>query len=129
MKIILMGNRFTPERYHDWHVLSAVDVPHAPAALDGDGRPAATSFTRLPSWIADDRDYVRTRKALAEFREILVAFIETNRVSIGARRIVINLNGETQPLPFDFVKAIWDVFRQHALHDPLEVVVFTSLAA
>jgi enoyl-CoA hydratase/carnithine racemase len=127
MKIILMGTGFTPEKYADWHVLSAVDVERpALAEVQGDAG-ARPSLTRLPPWIAHDRHYVRTPQALREFRQILADFIEANRTTIRASKVVINLNGTTQPLPFDFVKAIWDVFRQNALHDPIEVVVFTPL--
>lgn len=128
MKIILMGTAFAPERYGDWHLISAVDVPQrsAPEAEPG-AHAGRHSFTRLPEWIAHDRERVRTREALAEFRAILDGFIDRNRTTIGARKVVINLNGKAQPLPFDYVKAIWEVFRQKAALDPIEVVVFANL--
>ena len=130
MKIILMGTAFAPHSYGDWHILSAVDVerPEAPAPCAPGSAAAVSGFTKLPTWLADDHHYVRTSKALDEFRRILADFIEVNRSTIGARKVVINLNGKTQPLPFDYVKAIWDVFRQKAFHDPIEVLVFTSLS-
>ena len=128
MKIILMGTGFTPEKYADWHVLSSVHVERGVAVAANGGEEASPSLTRLPAWIAHDRHYVRTPQALKEFRQILADFIEANRTTIRAPKVVINLNGATQPLPFDFVKAIWDVFRQKALHDPIEVVVFTTLS-
>jgi len=130
MKIILMGTAFVPERFADWHLISAAGLAPATVAQAGaETHAGSRSFTRLPDWITHDHHRVRTPEALAEFRGILAGFIDENRASIGARKVVINLNGKSQALPFDYVKAIWQVFRQKALHDPVEVVVFANLTA
>jgi len=123
MKIILMGTHFKPEKYGGWHLISAIDeVPPGPAG----GTPAA--LTRLPPWMADDHHYVRTSKGLEEFRGIVAGFIESNRGANATHKVVFNLNGRSQPLPFDYVKVIVDEFRTRAMHDPIEVVVFANLA-
>jgi len=123
MKIILMGTHFRPERYDGWHLISAIDeVPPGPAG----GTPPA--LTRLPPWMADDHHYVRTSKGLEEFRGIVAGFIQSNRGPGATRKVVFNLNGRSQPLPFDYVKVIVDEFRTRAMHDPIEVVVFANLA-
>ena len=130
MKIILMGTHYRPEKYGGWHLISAIDeVPPAPAAAtsrDAGGSPP--TLTRLPRWMAEDRHYAGTSKGLEEFRGIVARFIESNRGENAARKVVFNLNGQSQPLPFDYVKVIVDEFRTKALHDPVEVVVFANLA-
>ncbi len=123
MKIILMGTHFKPERYGGWHLISAIDeAPPVPAGV------TPPALTRLPPWMADDHHYVRTSKGLEEFRGIVAGFIESNRGPGATRKVVFNLNGRSQPLPFDYVKVIVDEFRTRAMHDPIEVVVFANLA-
>lgn len=130
MKIILMGTHYKPERYGGWHLISAIDeMPPVPAgATSGSAGDTLPTLTRLPAWMAEDRHYVRTSKALDEFRGIVAGFIESNRGPSATRKVVFNLNGHSQPLPFDYVKVIVDEFRAKALHDPIEVVVFANLA-
>jgi hypothetical protein len=130
MKIILMGTHFKPERYGGWHLISAIDeVASEPAgATSPDAGVTPPALTRLPPWMADDHHYVRTSKGLEEFRGIVAGFIESNRGPNATRKVVFNLNGRSQPLPFDYVKVIVDEFRTRAMHDPIEVVVFANLA-
>jgi hypothetical protein len=131
VKIILMGTDFVPERFRGWRILSAVEVeyPHADLPAGRDRRAAPPALTRLPEWVAENPQYARTPQALEEFRRLLADFIEANRGADGAGKLVINLNGRTQALPFDYVRAIWDVFRRKAPNDPIEVVVFANLSA
>lgn len=130
MKIILMGTHFKPEKYGGWHLISAIDgvAPVPAGATSPDTGGTLPALTRLPPWMAEDRHYVRTSKALEEFRRIVAGFIESNRGASATRKVVFNLNGQSQPLPFDYVKVIVDEFRTKALHDPIEVVVFANLA-
>lgn len=130
MKIILMGTHFKPERYGGWHLISAIDevAPEPSGATSGDAGGAPAKLTRLPAWMADDHHYVRTSKGVEEFRAIVAGFIESNRGANATRKVVFNLNGQSQPLPFDYVKVIVDEFRTRALLDPIEVVVFANLA-
>jgi len=125
-----MGTHFQPEKYAGWHLISAIDevaVAEAGATSRHPGG-ARPMFTPLPPWLVDDHHYVRTSKGLAEFRGIIAGFIESNRGPHATRKLVINLNGQSQPLPFDYVKVIVDEFRTKALNDPIEVVVFANLA-
>jgi hypothetical protein len=122
-----MGTHYRPEKYGGWHLISAIDeAPPGATFADSGGSP--TTLTRLPLWMAEDRDYVRTSKALDEFRGIVARFIESNRGANAARKVVFNLNGQSHALPFDYVKVIVDEFRTKAPHDPVEVVVFANLA-
>lgn len=130
MKIILMGTHYKPDRYGGWHLISAIDevAPAPDGATSREAGSTPQAITRLPPWMAEDRHYVRTSKALDEFRGIVAGFIESNRGANATRKVVFNLNGQSQPLPFDYVKVIVDEFRTKALHDPIEVVVFANLA-
>ena len=129
MKIILMGTDFRADRYKGWHILTT-DLAATYAARAQAGRPddgAALSVTPLTPWMRLEDDYAATPQALAEFREHLAGFVDRNRETIGAKKLVINLNGRARPLPFSYVKAVGEVFRSRAIEEPVEIVIFTRL--
>ena len=119
----LRSGEFTPEKHDGWRVLSADPRAQAQAA-EVSGAPAGA----LPEWLSWDHTYARTPTALLEFEAHLARFVEENRLTTRAARIVINLHGTSRPLPFDYVKAIERTFRHGGSDSPVqEVVIYTSL--
>lgn len=123
MKITMRGIPFVPEKYAGWHVITP---NNALALATGSGQPF--SMTLLPVWLAQDHRYAKTPQALAEFRRHLAAFIEDNRKTIRSPRVVINLQDAPSPLPFDYVKAVQDTFREGARDKVVsQVVIYGNL--
>jgi hypothetical protein len=123
MKITMRGMPFVPEKYVGWHVIT----PNGELAFAADcDNPF--SMTMLPVWLAQDHGYARTPQALAEFRRHLAAFVEANRKTIRSPRVVINLREAPSPLPFEYVKAVQEVFRDSATDKLVDhVVIYASL--
>ena len=123
MKMTLRTRDFAPEGYDGWHILTAAPWADAHRAE----LPAAV-VSALPGWLACDHIYARTPHALRDFEDHLARFVDENRRTTRATRIVIDLHGAPRPLPFDYVKAIERAFRRGADDGPVEeVVIYTSL--
>ena len=123
MKITMRGMPFAPEKYAGWHVIT----PNGEQAFAVDSDQPFT-MTLLPVWLVQDHRYARTPQALVEFRRHLAAFIEDNRKTVRSPRVVINLREAPSPLPFDYVKAVQDIFRESAPDKVVnQVVIYGNL--
>jgi hypothetical protein len=123
MKIMMRGMPFVPEKYAGWHVIT----PGNEIAPDAESE-HPFSLTVLPAWLSQDHPYARTPQALEEFKRHLVAFVAANRKTHRAPRVVINLREAPSPLPFDYIKAVREVFRDSAVDKLIDqVVIYASL--
>ena len=85
-----------------------------------------TPISAFPRWLFRDIEESEISNHIDQFRSYLQQFIQANRTTIHASKVLIDFHVSPQPVPKEYITAIEDVFRENGDGVGIkEVVIFT----
>jgi hypothetical protein len=150
MKVTRQQQDTTPQRWTDWHILTVgeagfsmldiygrlqrgleIEVIRTFADRINEADESGTLHPQAPisavprRFFRDQSDSIDP-SVLNDFKRHITEFIEVNRRTIRASRILVDFHVSPAPVPQRYVEATEEVFRFDAQNTPVaEVVIFT----
>ncbi|MCX7827078.1 MAG: hypothetical protein N2689_16230 [Verrucomicrobiae bacterium] len=150
MKITRQQQDSSPNKWEGWHVLTVaeagfsmldvyarhqhgldIEIVRRFADRLNASNESGSLFPRapisaLPRRFFHDHATSDDPQILSDFRRHISEFLNANRLTIHAKRVLVDFRVSFQPVPEQYLSAVEDVFRSHGPDSGIEeVVIFT----